>query len=529
MDNDFLSDDERNLLMHYVTNVTSPIFALKNLPDVIKGALFSRYSRSGHGLRRLLLKEFIDLSSMGSSAVTDDPILAVQKAHAFYDRILDGYGDDSVGELGGAHMAFEQVSMLAAKVLEDARIGGSPLEKSTRYVHFDQQIDGRYRYYREPALMGSSFGELYEATCDHLFKTYSDLYEKTAELVAASFPHAPEMSEAAYKSALRAKALDLLRGLLPASALTNVGIYGNGRFFESLLQRLQMDELAEMQQIGKSAFIELSKIIPSFVRRGDEQHPHFKMTKQYHEKIKSLLGGVKKGSKLFDGPQVSLLNATDDAYAKLVAYLLFPQSSMQLSELLKRTGLLSEGEMQALFKEIATPRTNRRHKSPRALEVVDFEFEIIADFGAYRDLQRHRMLTQTRQTLSCDWGYTMPEELMGSAIEAPYREAMRLAKEAYDQIATHYPKEAQYIVPMGYHIVWQFKLNLRAAQWLCELRSQPAGHTTYRLIAQQMAQQICTRYPLFTPFFGFVDYGDYSLGRLGQEERQISKGKGALV
>lgn len=529
MDDQLFSTEEQALLSRYVTNIDKPVFVLKNLPDVIKGALFSRYSRSTYGLRRLLLKEFLNGSQVGSPHLEDDPMLAVEKAGAFYDRILDGYGDDSVGELGGAHIAFEEVSMLAAKVLEDARIGGSPLEKSTRYVHFDQKKEGSYLYCKEPVLMQSSFAELYQTTCDDLFDTYSSLYAKTAALVEMQFPKTEEMSAGAYKSALRAKVLDLLRGLLPASTLTNVGIYGNGRFFESLLQRLQMDPLSEMQGVGRMAFEELSKAIPSFIRRGSASHPHFQMTQLYSEKIRRRLAGISGQTEFLSGPRVSLLNATPNAYSTLLAYLLFPDSSSTLQELLERALLISDEESSLLFKELAASRGNRRHKSPRALEVVDFEFEIVADFGAYRDLQRHRMLTQSRQMLSCDWGYTIPQELVGSSIEAPYRAAMERAAAAFNKMRVDFPREAQYVVPMGYHIMWQFKLNLRAAQWLCELRSQPAGHTAYRYIAQQMAKQIIERYPLFEPFFGFVDYGDYSLGRLDQEERLITKGKGALV
>ena len=251
------------------THVKSNVFVPPaNLPEVIKGALFSRYSRSSLGLRSLLLKDFILNEETAFNAIAggahngeqaehelEDQIMAIKKAQNFYDRILDGYGDDSIGELGGAHLALENVSMIAAKVVEDCRIGGSPLEKSTRYIYFDQKVGGEFLYYREPILMASAFREPYIKTCNFLFETYSSLIPPLTELMEKKFPKEHDVSKVAYTAALRAKVLDCLRGLLPASALTNMGMYGNGRFFEGLLQKLNGHNLAEMQDIGrKSAF-----------------------------------------------------------------------------------------------------------------------------------------------------------------------------------------------------------------------------------------------------------------------------------
>src|SRR5580692_4557133 len=248
--------EQEAVIQRYVTNTRSPIFALRNLPEVVKGALFSRYSRSTLGLRALLLKEFILNEDTAFAAIAgrhtdessgDNQTMAIQKAQNFYDRILDGYGDDSIGELGGAHLAVENISMLAAKVIEDCRIGGSPLEKSTRYIYFDQKVDGHYLFYQEPILMTSAYRELFLDTCNHLFETYSKLIPPLTALIEQGFPKEPTISKTAYTAALRAKVLDCLRGLLPASAMTNVGVFGNGRFFETLLQKLNSNNLAEMQ------------------------------------------------------------------------------------------------------------------------------------------------------------------------------------------------------------------------------------------------------------------------------------------
>lgn len=281
-----------NLLERYVTNTKSSVFVLRNLPEVIKGALFSRYSRSSLGLRTLLLKEFISNSDetgfnqMALLSESEDPsqqLVAIKKAQNFYDRILDGYGDDSIGELGGAHLAIENISMLAAKAVEDSRLGGSPLEKSTRYIYFDQKVKGEYLFYREPVLMTSAYRSLYVNTCNMLFDTYAKLIPPLTAFMESRFPKDAETSKAAYAAALRAKVLDCLRGLLPAATLTNMGFYGNGRFFEYLIHKMHCHNLAELQELAKHAYEELYKVIPSFIRRAEPTHKHHKTFAEFTE------------------------------------------------------------------------------------------------------------------------------------------------------------------------------------------------------------------------------------------------------
>ncbi len=530
------TEDQIKVLEHFVTSTTSNVFALRNLPEVIKGALFSRYSRSTLGLRSLLLKEFIlnedtAFSTIVGKCDTDNSsqMVAIQKAQSFYDRILDGYGDDSIGELGGAHLALENISMLAAKVIEDSRIGGSPLEKSTRYIYFDQKVNGEYLFYQEPILMTSAYKELYLEICNHLFDTYNKLIPPLTALIEKGFPKDPNISKTAYTAALRAKVLDCLRGLLPASAMTNMGVFGNGRFFEGLLQKLNAHNLAEMQEIGKKSHQELAKVIPSFVRRSDPAHRHYQAYAQFSETVQSdlaqfaALHAQDVGS--LTKPGVRLIDSDPDSVAKVAGALLFSCTSAGLLELQKYCRSLPEEELARLFEITCSPRENRRHKSPRALEHADFTFEILSDFGVYRDLHRHRILTQERQLLSCNYGYYTPSEIVGTEMEALYYQAMEKAKSAYDAISQELPEEAQYIVPMAYNIHWYFKVNLRSLQWLCELRSQPAGHPSYRLIAQEMARQVSVAIPQFERFFKFVDFEGYELGRLGAEIRQEEKAK----
>jgi thymidylate synthase ThyX len=531
------TESQIKILEHFVTNTTGEIFVLHNLPEVIKGALFSRYSRSTLGLRALLLKEFILNEDTAFAAIvgkygdsgTQDQMVAIQKAQNFYDRILDGYGDDSIGELGGAHLAIENISMLGAKAIEDCRIGGSPLEKSTRYIYFDQKVDRHYLFYHEPVLMTSAYRDTFQGTCVHLFDTYSKLIPPLMARIEQGFPKDPTISKAAYTAALRAKVLDCLRGLLPCSALTNLGVYGNGRFFEGLLQKLNCYNLAEMQEIGKKSYSELSKVIPSFIRRSDPSHKHQLAFAKFHESMQGEIRQMaeKHAPEITQLAQIGvrLIEFDQDAPAKVAGALLFSSTRGGLQELQTYCRNLPEEETSRILEAACSSRENRRHKSPRALEHATFTFEILADFGVYRDLHRHRMLTQERQLLSCEYGYYTPPEILGTEMEEQYREAIDLAKTAYDTIAAELPEEAQYVVPMAYNVHWYFHINLRALQWLCELRSQAAGHPSYRMIAQEMARQVCIALPSFERFFKFVDFDGYELGRLGAEIRQEEKMK----
>ena len=529
------TESQIKTLEKYVTNTTSHVFALRNLPEVIKGALFSRYSRSSLGLRALLLKEFVSNNDEASfeaiaghaSESPQEQTAAIKRAQNFYDRILDGYGDDSIGELGGAHLAVENISMLAAKVIEDSRIGGSPLEKSTRYIFFDQKVQGEYLYYREPILMTSAYRDIYLDTCNMLFETYSQLIPPLTTIMEKSFPRGSEVSQVAYNAALRAKVLDCLRGLLPAGTLTNMGVYGNGRFFESLLHRLHTQNLAELQEIGRRGQEELSKIIPSFVRRADVTHRTHEGYLQFQDAMKTQLRLLADQHNSYQSdetePGVRLLSHNPDSIYQVAAALLYAHSNKGLLELTNYCRQLPEEELARILDAACSARENRRHKSPRALEHAEFTFEILSDFGVYRDLHRHRLLTQERQLLTCDYGYYIPEEILGTEFEEVYRQAMARAKSVYDAMSQELPEEAQYVVPMAFNVRWYFHINLRGLQWLCELRSAAAGHPNYRRIAQEMAKQTIAAQPAYERFFKFVDFDGYEMGRLGQEQRKADK------
>jgi thymidylate synthase ThyX len=539
---DRFTDDERALLAPFVTDLDAPVFGLRNLPEVVKGALFSRYSRSDKSLRRILLDEFINAPESGFAAIVSEAadngagqIVATQQAEAFYERVLIGYGDDSVAELGGAHLACEGVSNVAAKVLEDSRIGISPLEKSTRYVVFNRKVGGRYRYLREPAIMASRHAAAYEAAMDGLFDTYSALLEPTIAYLRGRTPRDAATSERAYNSATRAKACDLLRGLLPMATLTNVGLFGNGRAFEYLLTRLYAAPQAELHNLADAMQTALDALIPSFVKRAKSERgrAHQEYLRGMRERVARLgvgswelgAGGTSPNSQLPtpNSIGVSLVDYDPDAEAKTVAAILYPHSDLPLTEVCALAARLTDAERVAIIRAYVGERASRFHRPGRAFEEPYYTFDLLADLGAYRDLQRHRVLTQERQSYSVRHGYVTPPELADADLGAPYQAALEQTAAIAEAIAADLPEQAQYVVPLAFRVRWRIKLNLREVYHLAELRSAPQGHPTYRRIAQAIAVAVREVHPGLAEGMRFVDMGDYALERLDAERRLDAK------
>lgn len=527
------TEEEKRLLGPFVSNTDKDVFVLRNLPEVVKGALFSRYSRSAESLRRTLLSEFITKSEAGlAEAMSATGILggagasglvATDKAEKFYDRVLLQYGDDSVAELAGAHIALENISIIATKMVEDARIGLSPLEKSTRYVYFDQKADGRYRFYREPVLMASKFAAEYERVCDMLFDTYSRLIPKVSEYVKGRMPKDTSLSERAYEATVRSKTCDILRGLLPASTLTNMGFFGNGRAYEYLITKMYADPLSEMRGLASLMQGELRTAIPSFVKRPDSEHGR-QMQEYFSSVRKGMEGAASPLGNGTDGHEdVRLVCYDKDAEIRVLAAALYPYCGLGMENIRERVSSMGAEDRNMVLKAYFGERKNRRHKPGRAFEETYYTFDICTNFGAYRDLHRHRVLTQQRQLLGCRLGYTIPPELKAAGCDSEFAHAMDAAKEAWERISAVYPKEAQYIVPLAFKVRWEMTLNLREAYHFCELRSAMQGHIDYRRIAQKMAEQIRNAHPALAGGMRFVDMADYEFERLEAEKRMDRK------
>ena len=254
------SESERAALAPHFTNLERPVFALVNLPETVKGALFARYSRYPGTLRRLYLDEFAAEAAPGAVAFDGEE---GERARKLYERIFLGYGDDSVAQLGGAHIAMEWVSNVMTKLLQRGRLAAY-LEQSTRYMPYDTPIGPGlgYRYWRHPEL-----GPEYEAAMDFLFESYSQALPRVMAWAEERFPRAPDQAEGAWRGSVRAKALDLLRGLLPAASLSHMGMFATGQAYEQLLLRLYASPLPEARDYADMILAELKSVMPSFVAR----------------------------------------------------------------------------------------------------------------------------------------------------------------------------------------------------------------------------------------------------------------------
>jgi thymidylate synthase ThyX len=537
--------EEANRLRPFFTNLDRSVFGLK-LPQEVAGALFSRYSRSTKSLRRTFLDEFLGDPELGLKDLlpgekpAGEDSAALKKARAFYERVLVGYGDDSVAQLGGAHLACENISNVAAKLLEDARIGIAPLEKSTRYVRFDQKdTAGNYLFYREPKIMASRHCDSYLEVMNLLFESYSKQMEPMLDSVARLLPieqlevrdpttgkalpygeaqkdeRLRRWAETAYRATVRAHACDVLRSYLPAATLTNVGMFGVGQAFEYLLSKFYSHELSEAQELGKAMHGELNQLIPSFVKRA-----------QFNEYLvasgataKTLATRYTPLAALASGEPVTLIDYDSAAEEKIIAAMLYAHSRHPLEQLRQIAAKMRPEERRQILAKYFGKRRHRRDKLGRAFENVYYTFDILGNLGLYRDLHRHRILTHERQDFTTVHGYDTPPEIEEAGFKNEFDECMKRAADLYEQIYADLPIEAQYVVPFAYKIRWYMKMNLREALHMCELRTMPQGHPDYRFICQEMWRKIKEVHPALAECGQFIDWKKYRLGRLQSEMR----------
>jgi thymidylate synthase ThyX len=500
---EMFSEAERERLRPHFTNLDGPVFALVNLPETVKAALFARYSRYPGTLRRLFLEEFADdLPDPGLLAQAGEGRRAAQ----LYERIFLGYGDDSVAQLGGAHVACEWVSNVLTKVLQRPRLAAY-LEQSTRYIPYDGPMPdppGGYRYYREATL-----GPEYERAMDELFGIYSRALPAVCAWAEMEFPRAGDEPPAAHARAIKAKALDLLRGLLPASSLSHMGIFAAGQTYEQLILHLLAHPLPEARQYGQMLLAELQKVIPSFLTRIERPdrggqwigYLGARARAGTHWAQRLGLGGAEGPA----GPSVTLLR-TDGDEDDLLAALLFESGASSEEQVRSAIATLDDDTRGALLADLVGDRANRRHRPGRGLEALRYRFEIVADYGAFRDLQRHRMLTVQWQALTPDLGADVPEQVDQAGCGEAYRRALELSRREYERLVdAGLGGAAPYALCLGYRIRFILDLNAREAMQLIELRSGREGHPSYRAVAHEMHAQISSAHPAVGAMMTHVD------------------------
>ena len=537
---ELFSAKERRILVEHFSNTDRNVFGIITPKQVDRGALMSRYSRTNKSMRQVFLDEFLKNKDRGEE---------------FYDRVLQEYGDDSVAELGEAQIAIEGLSNIAVKKIEDRRIGLSYLEKSSRYVAWNKKDDdGRYKFYRDDVISNSRFADIYEQCCNLSFDVYSKNIEPMIRYVRERYPIERysfkdssdgskeklftklrtesdiKTSQIIYRGSTKAKALDILRGLLPASTLTNLGITGNGRAFEYLLTILGSSDLKEETDLAASIKRELDVTIKSFVKRADDKYGKAfqKYQRTLRDKTKKMVSENIRASKnsVAAGQNTELVDYEPEKTAmdKIVTSIFYEQSpGMSYSSVLRQVKSIPNEQKTKIILQYAKIRANRRHRPPRAFENVYYTFDLCNNFGMFRDLHRHRALTLQRQLLTTDHGFEMPEEIKTLGIQKDYVECMQNTKDVFEQIRVRHPEQAQYVVNFGYNYPYFIKFNLREACHLIELRTIPQGHADYRMVAQQMYKEIRRVHPSLCKIIRYADMKRYDLERFESEKRTAEK------
>ncbi len=526
------SDQERALLRRHFTDLEGPVFALTDLPEVVKGALFARYSRSAKSLRRLFLDEFAATDGAASGGPGGDGEIDVDigRAERLYERVFLEYGDDSVAQLGGVHLAVEDASQILAKVLERGRLAGY-LEQSTRYIPYDATPGGRFRYHVPAEIVGAGLEPAYARCLDDAFRAYARWLEPAQSFYRERFPKDPADADGVYRATIRAKALDTLRPMLPAATQTNIGIYATAQSFEQLLLRTRGHALAEVRACADRMLVELRKVIPAFLTRVDVPDRGGAWTEylastraQVAEAAARALADVEPEPR----PEVTLVEWDPEGETKIAAAALYEASGLPDDQLLERARAMSPEERARVLAACVGDRGNRRHRPGRAFERTGYRFDVLCDYGAFRDLQRHRMLTIQWQRLTPDHGFELPPDVrdLGPEAEDDWRSTMEASAALYAQVAGACgPEVAQYAVSMAYRIRFVMQLNAREAMHLIELRSSPQGHPVYRRIAQEMHRQIreVAGHRAVADAMSFVDHGTVDLERLEAERRTEAK------
>ncbi len=515
------TDAEAALVAPYFTNLDRPVFALVNLPETVKGALFARYSRSAKSLRRLFLDEFLE--DTGGAPV--QPATGSARAERLYQRVLSEYGDDSVAQLGGVHLAVEDASNLLTKVLERGRLMAY-LEQSTRYIPYTDRRGDAWRYHVPAELDGHSLRGAFVETMNAAFETYARWIDPMRVWFERRYPKSAGDSDGVYRQAIRAKALDTLRGLLPAATQSNLGIFGTGQAYEALLLRMRAHPLAEVRQTADVMLEELRKVIPAFMTRVDQPDRGGRWTTYFETTREATLAAAARlvaRETSEPRPEVSLTDFDPHGEVKVVAAALYEASSQPDDVLMETAGRMSAADREQVLAAYVGDRTNRRHKPGRAFERTSYRFDVLTDYGAFRDLQRHRLLTIEWQALGPRHGFVEPEAVIEAGADAEWQTVMSRSADLFDRLEdAGLAHVAQYAVSMAYRVRFVMDMNAREAMHVIELRTAPAGHPAYRRVCQQMHRLIDERagHHAIAAAMRFADHSTVELERL-QEERRL--------
>ena len=503
------NEEEIKVLNKYFTNVDKPVFCIVNLPEAVKAALFARYSRTSKSLRRLYLDEFANSTDYMFNNIN---LQTHKKAVDLFDKVFFEFGDDSVAQLGAIHIACEFSSNILTKVLEHGRLG-SYLEQSTRYIKFNDKVNDSYRYY-VPSELNDIDSQYYQNTMNKLFDLYGFLYPIIQSKYEKKYPDSKS-------TVLKAQVCDILRGLLPACTTSNLGMFLSGQSLEMLLIKMRAHKLNEVKEYAQMILDEVRKVAPSFVKRVDKED-RGELWSKYLSDNKNSIDTFIKNNHINDickqkfKDEVILLDYDNNATIKVATAILAAQTLAPENSINNYLQNCSNDYINQIIMSYAGDRThNRRHKPGRAFERINYRFEVTSDYGAWRDLQRHRMLTVENQLLTCDLGYDLSDDLKqidlhyNNIVTNTINEVISL----YTFLCNKYNKEiAQYVVPFMFKVRYTMQMNLREAFHILELRTSPAGHSSYRKVCQEMYKLIREKHKIFTDLMCHINLKNIEMG-----------------
>ncbi|MFN3301647.1 MAG: FAD-dependent thymidylate synthase [Patescibacteria group bacterium] len=439
------------------------IYPLKDLPPEIKAVTFAKCSRSPLPFDEIA-KE-----------------LTEEKSSQFHEKWVLGFGHSSIAEHAVLSLAIENVSILATKAIEDTRLA-SFTEKSTRYQLFEKD-----KFYQPKKILDSEFKDLYTKTCSNLINFYLEIFEKIKEKIKDEFPNLSEIE-------IKSKTCDIIRVILPTATLTNLGMTINARSLAHLIRKLLSSPLEEFQEIGEELKEAGLKITPTLLKYTQPSQYLIETSKNLEKLAKKLLVSKSRSKK-----PVELVAYDKDAEERVLTALLYRFSKLSYREIKAKVKKMSRKEKEKIFLQAMEKRTE--HERPlRELEHTYYTFDILLDYGAFRDLQRHRICTQTNQELGIEYGYSIPQEIVKYGFKKEFEEKMREAVLAFKKIAKRFPKEAQYVLPLAFRKRFLITLNLRELYHLIPLRTSSKAHPSYRQIAQAMYQEVKKVHPLLTKY-----------------------------
>jgi thymidylate synthase ThyX len=488
-----LTEAGLSYLSDIVTDPTGPVYVFTSKADrVLVAAAMARLSRSALDLRINFLREFA--------------VAGPEQAEALFRRVITEYGDDSVKQLLTLACVVEGASNLLTKKLEWGRLAAY-LEQSTRYIFFDEKIDGKYRYYTPE--LSPKVRDIYDHTMNKIFKTYSSMVRGITAYLRTKNPEPSDPKERqAWLNTTRATACDAVRAVLPAATTSTVGIEASAQSLEKLIWLLSAGELQEYREVGLKLLGEVRKVAAPFFERTDMPERGGYMVK-YAEDIRAAM--TRQGRNIvdssWDGYQVRLLDYWPDSEDDLIAEMLFPYTSVSVEIIKNQLAYWGDEKKRAVFRDYMGRRLNRRNKPGRALEKLHYEWEIVGDYGTFRDLQRHRMVDMWEwQKLSPHYGYEVPPLVDEAGFLGQFDDCFVRSQLLYYIMRNEgYEEEAQYATLLGHKMRYRFMMNVREAFHMHELRTGPDGHPGYRKIVLEMHRLLSGVHPNIAAAMQFVN------------------------